>query len=564
MIPRAVETSGNVAQEERETYDNWTEVSEYLYLMFYQAAKQGDWQLAMHVLCIFPEDIGRSITESRETVLHIAFASKQMDFIKEVVRILTEQDFEKTNADGDTALCFAAKLGIVTIAKELVARNNRLPLIRNSEGRTPLCIAVLFAHREMALYLCSVTSFEHLSPNEYTEILMATITYDMYDTALYILKINEKSGTARYRENHAALREVARKPFAFGSKNRLSLWKGSLNLWFKGIGNKTSMQALVQELVSCVSEAFVPFKSRPFSYICVRILLFDAAKFGNVEFLIILIRSYPNIIWITNDFHQSLFHIAVINRQQSVFNLIYEIGAVKEIILTYVDSYKQNILHLAGKLAPPSRLNLVPGAALQMQQELLWFKKVEKIMPPSYLNQKNRKGQTPGDIFTEEHQHLQREGKEWMKDTANYCLIVATLITTVVFAAAFTVPGGSNQETGTPIFLKNKWFRVFFISDAVALVFSSSSILIFLSILTSRFTEMNFLKSLPLKLVSGLTALFISIVAMLVAFSATCFLVFESEMAWLPFVIIVLVCVPIILFVLLHFKLWADIIRSIW
>ena len=145
-------------------------------------------------------------------------------------------------------------------------------------------------------------------------------------------------------------------------------------LGFKGISDKTTMKALVLELVNCVSEVFVPFKSRPFSYIFVRNLLFDAAEFGNVEFLIILIRSYPNIIWITNDFHQSLFHIAVINRQQSVFNLIYEIGAVKKIILTYVDSYKQNILHLAGKLAPPSRLNLVPGAALQMQQELLWFK----------------------------------------------------------------------------------------------------------------------------------------------------------------------------------------------
>ena len=49
-------------------------------------------------------------------------------------------------------------------------------------------------------------------------------------------------------------------------------------------------------------------------------------------------------------------------------------GAIKEIILTYVDAYKQNILHLAGKLAPKARLKLVPGAALQMQRELLWFK----------------------------------------------------------------------------------------------------------------------------------------------------------------------------------------------
>ena len=57
-----------------------------------------------------------------------------------------------------------------------------------------------------------------------------------------------------------------------------------------------------------------------------------------------------------------------------MFNLIYEIAAVKEIILTYVDDKNENILHLAGYLAPSSRLNIVSGAALQMQRELLWFK----------------------------------------------------------------------------------------------------------------------------------------------------------------------------------------------
>lgn len=183
-------------------------------------------------------------------------------------------------------------------------------------------------------------------------------------------------------------------------------------------------------------------------------------------------------------------------------------------------------------------------------------------MPPSYLNKKNSKGLTPGELFTREHENLRREGENWMKNTANYCMIVATLITTVVFAAAFTVPGGSNQETGTPIFFKTRWFRVFFISNAIALVFSSSSILIFLSILTSRFTEKDFLTSLPSQLLLGFTTLFISIVSMVVAFSTTSFLVFKSEMVWLPIVIITLACVPIILFILLHYKLWVDIFVS--
>ena len=170
-------------------------------------------------------------------------------------------------------------------------------------------------------------------------------------------------------------------------------------------------------------------------------------------------------------------------------------------------------------------------------------------MPPSYPKMRDNKNRTPWELFTKEHKKLRREGEKWMKDTVNFYIIVATLITGVVFAAAFTVPGGSNQDTGIPIFMKSIWFRVFFISDAIALVSSSTSILMFLSILTSHFKEMDFLVSLPAKLELGVSALFFSIAGMLVAFSATCCLVFKSEMASLPIVIIALASVPIILFV---------------
>ena len=93
---------------------------------------------------------------------------------------MNEQELEHTNRDGYTALCFAAKLGIVTIAKEMVKKNNRLPLIRSREGRTPLHIAALLGRRDMVSYLFTVTSFEGLNPSERMEILVAAITNDMY------------------------------------------------------------------------------------------------------------------------------------------------------------------------------------------------------------------------------------------------------------------------------------------------------------------------------------------------------------------------------------------------
>ncbi|KAK4564390.1 hypothetical protein RGQ29_006452, partial [Quercus rubra] len=515
-------------------------VNEYHEL--YQAAKNGKWRVAKDILRKYQRTIRLSITKSRVSALHIAFASKHEAFIKEVLRILTVEDLEQKNIDGDTALCFAAKLGIVTIAEEMVNMNNRLPLIRSSEGRTPLCMAVLFGHRDMARYLCTVTCLGSLKSNEFKEILVATITYDIYDIALHLLKTNEtifwygnneSAALSIKREiKAAALLELARKPFAIGSKGQLSLWKRCLNFSQKSL------------------------------YIIPRNLLFDAAKFGNAEFINILIRTYPHLVWKTDDFHRSLFHIAVIYRQESVFNLIYDIVVVKEIILTYVDAYKQNILHLAGKLSAPSLLNLVPGAALQMRREMLWFKELEKIVPPSYLTMKNSNNLTPWELFTIEHENLRVEGEKWMKVTVNFYIVVATLITGVAFAAAFTVPGGSNPDTGSPILLKSVWFRVFFISDAIALLSSSTSILLFLSILSSRFKEIDFLVSLPSKLELGVSALFSSIAATLVAFITTCFLVFKSEMKWLPIVIIALAGIPMTLFFWLHYQHWVDIMHS--
>lgn len=63
-------------------------------------------------------------------------------------------------------------------------------------------------------------------------------------------------------------------------------------------------------------------------------------------------------------------------------------------------------------------------------------------------------------------------------------LVVATLIATVTFAAAFTMPGGyisdkEDSEKGTPILIKNLAFKAFIISDAMAMVLSTSSVFIY-------------------------------------------------------------------------------------
>lgn len=169
---------------------------------------------------------------------------------------------------------------------------------------------------------------------------------------------------------------------------------------------------------------------------------------------------------------------------------------------------------------------------------------------------------TPRELFTKEHKHLRREGEEWMKNTANSCMLVAALIATVVFAAAFTVPGGNEDKDGIPIFQKNQVFTVFVISDVAALVMSTTSILTFLSILTARYAEEDFLISLPSKLLIGLITLFVSIACMMVAFSATFFIAYHKTTVKIPLIVAAVLILPIVCFCMFHFKLFLDTMRS--
>ncbi|KAL4564138.1 hypothetical protein LXL04_028190 [Taraxacum kok-saghyz] len=275
----------------------------------------------------------------------------------------------------------------------------------------------------------------------------------------------------------------------------------------------------------------------------------------------ILLRS-PKAIECRNKSGYDIIQLAVLHRSDKIYNRVYDIGERKNLYRTIVDSSKNNILHLVGQLAPSHQLNRIPGAALQLQRELQWREEVKKLVFPTYITQENIFKETPDMVFTREHEKLVKEGEKWMKTTAESCSITAALITTIVFAAAITVPGGSNQETGIPLFRKNTAFVVFAISDAISLFASSTALIVFLSILTARFAENDFLVSLPRRLLIGLCALLVSTTAMMVAFSATLFLVFCDQIPWMLAPICGLAFIPISFFITLQFPLIVDLFWS--
>nr|GEX18077.1 ankyrin repeat-containing protein [Tanacetum cinerariifolium] len=364
---------------------------------------------------------------------------------------------------------------------------------------------------------------------------------DMWDIALQIVRRYPELG-----RSSTILNVLAVKPHVF-PKTKCSSVKRNLNSVCAFIGLKAGAPEKERPPDSGHSgskrmrhetNAMKTFSSR---------VVFIAAETGNTNFLLELIRQSSDLIWKVNDDNQTIFHIAVKYRHEDIYNLLYEIDSMKDMVTPLRDLDENNMLHLAAKSTKIKNLEDVSGAALQMQQELLWFKEVESMIPPSYRERKNKHGQTPHELFTKEHQHLISKGEKWMKETAGQCMVVAALIATIVFAAAFTVPVGYNQNDGIPMFKRKSTFVVFVVADAISLILSSASILTFLSILTSRYAERDFERSLPMKLMFGLVALFLSIGTMMVTFSVSFFALYHKQMKWIPILISVFAITPAIL-----------------
>ncbi|KAJ0778888.1 putative PGG domain-containing protein [Helianthus annuus] len=99
-----------------------------------------------------------------------------------------------------------------------------------------------------------------------------------------------------------------------------------------------------------------------------------------------------------------------------------------------------------------------------------------------------------------------------MIKTADSYMITAALIITIVFVAAITIPGGNNGDTEKAIYLTRPSFIVF----AISLFTSTTSLLSFLSILTARYCDEDFLYKLPKRLIDGLVMLFLYVTSLMV------------------------------------------------
>lgn len=186
-------------------------------------------------------------------------------------------------------------------------------------------------------------------------------------------------------------------------------------------------------------------------------------------------------------------------------------------------------------------------------------KEASRIFFVKHLNDNK---QTPDELFAATYNELHNSATDWLKRTSENCTIVAVLIATVAFAAAYTIPGGPNQSTGLPLLLSQPFFVIFTLTDVISLTFSLTSVVTFLSILTSSFRLQDFKNSLPQKLMLGFTFLILSVSMMMVAFAATIVLMIHHRERWTKIVLYSVAFLPVTLFAISYSPLYLSLLEA--
>ncbi|KAJ9550874.1 hypothetical protein OSB04_014919 [Centaurea solstitialis] len=566
-----------------------------------QATEEGRWEEAKNILKTTNHAATDAISDGN-TMLHLAVAKGQNDFVEKLLDYIDDgKDVEKRNLDGRTALHVAAMVGNKYAAELLVEKREELLGIQDNNGYVPLLCAYYNMQLNTFVYLLEATQAKKqplpsaLSSGSSVigiNHLITAIFTKQYDLASTLVTKYPDLATKDDQVLMAMARTFPREP-TFGERliqpfptatfyliyqlirllvlvlfypsfvMYFLLWKALATVVppIKHIEKKKKDYKEAKRILKLICDE-IELKYSGTHNPCYRRPIIEATCHGVYEVVDeILVRS-PEAIRFMNRNGHNIIQLAIINRSENIYGLIYHTVKRKDFYRTIMDSSKNNILHLAGRLAPSFRLSRTTGAALQLQRELQWFKEVEKLMLPTDLVKENIDMETPEMVFTREHEDLVKEGEKWMKATAESSSITVALIITIVFAAAITVPGGSNQETGIPLFSKEIAFTIFAVSDAFSLFASLAALLVFLSILSTRFAEQDFLVRLPRRLMIGLFLLFISTTAMLVAFCAILFLVFCDQRAWMVAPISGLVCMPIIVIATLQLPLVVELFGS--
>ncbi|KAG2669422.1 hypothetical protein I3760_14G033500 [Carya illinoinensis] len=382
---------------------------------------------------------------------------------------------------GQTALHIAVTTGHAHMVRDMSRMSTEDLGIEDGDGYTALITALVYERSELALYLYPLTLLNH------DDLLV------------------EKGRKGAMLLNHAI--------YSRNLGNNVLFVLVIPNIYYsigKAIKQLYEMKKLhiqSQELLSCmceeISTSFIQTgQLENIGGVCDAITL--AVKNGISEFVLKVVRTHPSFLENKYRNSRNILMLAVLYRQSEIFSNIYHGFNMENTLTSYGDCSDDNILHML----------------------------VERIVNPKIKESPNKNGLTPRQLFTKNHENMREKGEKWMKGTASSSIVVATLVVTITFASAFTVPGGYDQTKGFPILHKKSAFQIFIVLDAMSLFLSSTSVLKFLEVRTTRYTEEDFLEVLLKKMIVGISTLMLSFLTMMITFFVALVVMLGDELSF--------------------------------
>ncbi|KAL8257623.1 hypothetical protein R6Q59_029664 [Mikania micrantha] len=337
----------------------------------------GDWETAKLIFDKHPNLVRFNLSKNFGTTLHVVVTAEEteltLNFVKNLVNMMTREELELKNNHSNTAFWVASASGKKKMAKIMIEKNRSLLDIRGNGDYLPLTISAMNGIHNMVKYLYKNSkkmTGDHWTDKDRSLTLSHCVKRDFFAVALQIL--NDHPELA---QDVSLLEVLARKPDAF----------------------KTVENNLITRII--------------------------VTKMGTTGFIVELLRTYPNLMLDRNEDGHTIFHIAVMNRHQGIYNLLYEIGSYRNNVCKIRDKGWNNMLHLVGKSSKKMAAKR-SGASLLMQRELLWFMEVEAMTPPYLREAKNKDGETPHELFSKENEDQISQGLNWTQD----CMVVAWLL----------------------------------------------------------------------------------------------------------------------------------------
>ncbi|KAK0578915.1 hypothetical protein LWI29_018314 [Acer saccharum] len=592
----------------------------------YEAAINGNWEA---MIKFFDDDrntfnILYPMTVAKDTAFHLAVHSKKEEPLKQLLERVENPMGDSvfiTNAYKNTVLHVAALNNNIAALKLLVECNYATQeqlVTRNRSGQTPLFKAASFGSTKVVKYLASQPNQmnldnkqqlrdEHRTRNDRTSILHAAVRGEHFgiptgddnnDDANNIVEDDDvKVGDSPSMDSLGRLiisdwqtvrkiwKEKRKRKFALELARKLikkddswqkSYTKDTIELYRSDeqqTGNPVIQEAddeQTEENIEVImeldddQEREIPIIEAEEPIIKVETPLLAATKKGMIEIVMEILKEHPQAVEHVSHKKQNILHVAASYRQREVFKLVKKMQIPTSKLILGIDEYSYTVLQ---HVADTKNYNggTRPGPAYKLQEELEWFKSVKEIMPSFFTEHRDKNSRTAKEIFNEMHKDQLNDARRWIKETSQSCSAVAVLISTVVFAAAYTVPGGNNDKTGSPILGKDPIFLFFTNMDVISLSCSLTAVVMFLSILTSPFELKDFRVSLPRRLTIGFALLFMSMATTMLAFTSTIFLIVHAEKSHRLRLVALICCTtfyPVSVLALLHFPLFSSFINA--